>query len=165
MRGVRHAAALSCALIALSLVSSGAVASAATRYAGRTSQRAPITFTLSGGYLRDLRFTIYIRCPSRHIWRVAASDFPPIKVKRGLFAQKFVARDAKASATVRGRLGGRDVRGTVSDRTYEPREHHYCSGTARFDLAAQSRPSKSHSHWHGGPGTRPGSGSRPPKPQ
>jgi hypothetical protein len=153
------------ALVVLSPVPSAAVAAAATRFAGKTSQHAPITFTVSGGYLRDLRFTIYIKCPSRHIWRVAASKFPPIKVKHGVFAQKFFARDAKASATVRGTVSGRRVRGMVSDRTYEPKEHHFCAASARFDLAAQSRPSKPPAHSHGGPGTRPGSGSRPPRPR
>jgi hypothetical protein len=140
MNGPRHKGALAYALVVLALVLTSAVASAATRYAGRTSQRAPISFTLSGGYLRKLRFTIYIRCPSRHIWRIAASNFPPIKIKRGAFAQRFVARDARASATVKGHVSQRRVRGTLSDRTYESKEHHFCAGTASFALAAPVTP-------------------------
>jgi hypothetical protein len=142
MNGARQTRAIMCALVALSPVSSAAVASAAARsaaarYAGRTSQRAPISFTLSGGYVRKLRFTIYIKCPSRHIWRIAASNFPPIKVERAAFAQKFVAHGGKASATVKGHVSRGRVRGTLFDRTYEPTEHHFCAGTATFDLAVQ----------------------------
>jgi hypothetical protein len=136
MIGARQTGAVICVLVALSLVSSAAVAAAASQYAGRTSQRAPISFVISGGYVRKLRFTIYIKCPSRRIWRIAASKFAPIKVTRGRFAQKFIARDGKASATVRGRLAARRARGTVYDRTYEPKERHFCAGTARFDLRA-----------------------------
>jgi hypothetical protein len=130
---------LICALVALSLASSVAVAAAPTRYAGRTSQRAPISFAISGGYLRELRFTIYIKCPSRHIWRIAASNFSPIRIKRGTFDQKFVARHGQASAMVHGRLAGGRVRGTLYDRTYEPMERHFCAGSARFDLAPSMR--------------------------
>jgi hypothetical protein len=155
--------ALICALYAPSLESSAAVVAATTGYAGRTSQRAPIVFTLSGGYLRSLRFTIYIECPSRHIWRITASSFPPIQIKRSVFAQNFVARDEKATATVRGRVSDGRVRGIVSDRTYEPKERHYCAGTAGFDLRGGSRLPKPHPHPHSGTSTRPDGGSRPPK--
>lgn len=89
---------------------------------------------VSGGQVRKLRFTVYIKCPSRHIWRISAANFPPLKIKRGTFAQKFVARGGKGSATVSGRIVGRRVSGTVSDRTFEPSEHHFCTGRARFDL-------------------------------
>jgi hypothetical protein len=140
MNRIRNRRSLMCALVALALVSSAAVASVATRYAGRTSQRAPISFTLSGGYVRKLRFTIYIKCPSRHVWRIAASNFPPIKVAHGSFAQKFVARGTKGSATVKGRVSRQRVQGTLADRTFEPKEHHFCAGWARFDLAVLARP-------------------------
>jgi hypothetical protein len=90
--------------------------------------------------VRKLRFTIFIKCPSRHVWRIAASNFPPIKVEHGKFAQRFVAHDAKASATVKGQVARRRVRGTLSDRTFEPKEHHFCSGTARFDLVPPRPP-------------------------
>jgi hypothetical protein len=129
-----------CALVALGLVSSAALASVAIRYAGKTTQRAPVSFMLSGGYVRTLRFTIYIKCPSRHVWRIAASKFPPIKVQHGKFAQKFVARGSKGSATVKGQVARRRVRGTLLDRTFEPKEHHFCSGTARFDLVPPRQP-------------------------
>jgi hypothetical protein len=139
MIGARHTGAVICALVALSLVSSAALAADVARYAGRTSQSATISFAISRGYVRKLRFTIFIRCPSRRIWRIAASNFEPIKIKRGRFAQKFVARDGDASATVRGRVAGRRTRGTLYDRTYEPRERSFCAGTARFDLRAEPR--------------------------
>ncbi len=128
--------ALVCALVALGLCPCAAVASAATRYAGRTSQRTAISFTLADGYVRKLRFTIYIKCRSRHIWRIDASNFPAIRIVHGSFAQRFVARGAKASATVSGRVSRRRVRGALSDRTYERKEHSFCAGTARFDLVA-----------------------------
>jgi hypothetical protein len=134
MIGARQRGAVVCALVALSLLSGASVAAAATRYAGRTSQRAPISFAISGGYLRELRFTIYIKCPSRHVWRIGASNFAPIRIRHGRFAQRFVAQKGKASAVVRGKVTGRRVRGTLYDRTYEPKEHHFCAATARFEL-------------------------------
>lgn len=156
MKGARRAAALTGTVLALSPVPLAGAAVLARHYAGRTSQRAPISFTISGGYLRTLRFTIYIRCPSHHIWRIAASSFPPIKVTRGKFAQRFMARGDNGSATVRGSVSGRRVSGSVSDRTFEPTEHHFCSGTAGFDLAGPSgTPAQSGRHGHGHGGSHP----------
>jgi hypothetical protein len=138
MIGARQSGAVICVLVATTLLSDTAVAAGATRYAGRTSQRAPVSFAISGGYLRKLRFTIYIKCPSRHIWRIGASNFAPIRIRHGRFSQRFVAQNGKASAVVRGRVTGRRVRGTLYDRTYEPKEHHFCAATARFDLKVRA---------------------------
>jgi hypothetical protein len=149
-------------------VSSVAVASAAARYAGRTSQGAPISFTVSGAHVRNLRFTIYIKCPSRHIWRISASNFPAIAITHGAFDQRFVARDQRGSATVKGQLSGSRVRGTLFDRTYEPKEHHFCAGTATYELGgSRGTPSpsrKRHRKGHGGPSPRRPKPGRPPRP-
>jgi hypothetical protein len=139
MMGARRLAALTCALVAL-LPASVAAASRVAHYSGKTSQRAAISFTVSGGHVRQLRFTIYIKCPSRHIWRIKASSFPPIKITHGSFDERFIARGNKGSARVRGHLSARRVRGTLFDRTYEPTEHHFCAGTARYDLGRAHEP-------------------------
>jgi len=130
----RRLRALTCALVASTLLLGVAVAYGATRYAGRTSQRAPISFTVAAGHVQGLRFTILIKCPSGHVWRVTATRFPAIKITHSSFAQTFKAQRVQGSATVKGRLSGGRVTGTLSDRTFEPPEHHYCRGRATFDL-------------------------------
>jgi hypothetical protein len=130
----RRLRALTCALVASTLVLGVAVAYGAARYAGTTSQRAPISFAVAGGKVHGLRFKILIKCPSGHVWRVTATRFPAIKITHSSFAQKFKAEGAQGSATVKGRLSGGQVTGTLSDRTFEPPEHHYCRGRATFDL-------------------------------
>jgi hypothetical protein len=130
----RRLRALTCALVASTLLLGVAVAYGAARYAGRTSQRAPISFTVAGGQVQGLRFTILIKCPSGHVWRVSASGFTAIKITQSSFAQKFKARGRRAWAMVMGRLSGGRVIGTLSDRTFEAKEHHYCRGKATFAL-------------------------------
>jgi hypothetical protein len=130
----RRLRALTCALVASTLLLGVAVAYGAARYAGRTSQRAPISFTVAAGQVQGLRFTILIKCPSGHVWRVSASGFTAIKITHSSFAQKFKAQGRRAWAIVTGRLSGGRVIGTLSDRTFEAKEHHYCRGKATFDL-------------------------------
>jgi hypothetical protein len=130
----RRLRALTCALVASTLLLGVAVAYGATRYAGRTSQRAPISFTVAAGHVQGLRFTILIKCPSGHMWRVSASGFTAIKITHSSFAQNFKAKGKRAWAVVMGRLSGGRVIGTLSDRTFEAKEHHYCRGKATFDL-------------------------------
>ena len=134
MTGAIRTATLMCALIALSWVSAAAATPRPDRFSGKTSQGAPISFVVSTDHLRQLHFTIFVKCPSRHIYRISASDFPPIVIRRGSFAQKFVARGNTGSATVKGRISASRVSGTLSDRTFEPGEHRYCAAATRFSL-------------------------------
>ena len=120
--------------VVLSVLTLVAAAYAATRYAGRTSQHAPISLTVTSSSIRQIRFSIFVKCPSGHKWRVDASRFPAIKISHGTFLQKFAARHAKATATIKGTVGAKRVRGSVFFRIYEKPEQHYCSGTAKFDL-------------------------------
>jgi len=123
-----------CVAVALSLLTLTAVAYAAANYAGRTSQHAPISLTVSAGAVRKIHFTIYIKCPSGHKYAIAAKGFPAIKIANGKFAEKFVALHASATATIKGKVRPRRVTGSVFLRNYENPEHHFCSATARFDL-------------------------------
>lgn len=130
----RRLRALTCALAASTLLLCVSLAYGAARYAGTTSQRAPISFTVAGSQVHGLRFTILIKCPSGHVWRVSASGFTAIKMTHSSFAEKFKAKGKRAWVMVTGRLSGGRVIGTLSDRTFEAKEHHYCRGKATFDL-------------------------------
>jgi hypothetical protein len=130
----RRLRALTYALVASTLLLGVAVAYGAARYAGMTSQGAPISFTVGAGNVQGLRFKIRIKCPSGHVWRVTATRFPAIKITHSSFAQTFKATGTRAWAMVMGRLSGGRVIGTLSDRTFEAKEHHYCRGKATFDL-------------------------------
>lgn len=137
MTAARRSTMLACAIVALWSSSVAAASSGPARFAGRTAQGAPISFTVSKGHVRKLRFTIYIDCRSGHVYRIWASNFPPIQIRQASFDQKFVARGDTGSATVKGRVSGplmRGVSGVLSDRTFEPREHRYCAATTRFSL-------------------------------
>jgi hypothetical protein len=56
-------------------------------------------------------------------------------------------------------VSGRRVSGSLFDRTFEPKEHHFCTGTATYDLAGTrgaATPPARHGKGHGGKGATTG---------
>jgi hypothetical protein len=49
----------------------------------------------------------------------------------------FSSKTSNAKATISGKVSRRKVTGTVSERRFIPREHHFCTGSANFSLTAQ----------------------------
>jgi hypothetical protein len=125
-------------------VMTGAVAAdglaSGVRFAGRTSQRRPISFTLAGGAITHLQYRIVDRCPGGRLLFVHDWGFPALPVKDSKFGGTFAAKPPqKATAVVSGTVSGRTVRGTLSDRTRNRRTHKFCTGKASFKLTERRR--------------------------
>jgi hypothetical protein len=110
----------------------GAVRS--SHYAGRTSQRMPISFQRTGAAITHLQFHIIDRCSDGTQLFVHDFGFPALRIRNSRFGGKFVAKPPqKASAIISGRVQGRTVRGTLSDRTRNSTGK-ICAGQATFRL-------------------------------
>ncbi len=123
-----------------------AAASANGNYSGTTSQRRAISFQISGGAVRRLRYRINDRCPGGKRLVVNAWGFPPLKIAHHHFGGTFVAKaPASAKAVITGTVSGTTVHGTLSDRTRNRRTHRVCTGKATFSLVhhTASRPQRS----------------------
>jgi hypothetical protein len=113
-----------------------AAASAGGSYSGRTSQRRAISFQISRGAVRRLRYRINDRCPGGKRLVVRAWGFPALKIARHRFGGTFVAKPpASAKAIITGTVFGSTVKGTLSDRTRNRRTHRLCTGRATFSLS------------------------------
>jgi hypothetical protein len=106
-----------------------------TRYSGKTSQNRRISFTLSGGYIKNFQYHIDDKCPGGKLLFVHDSGFSAIRVKHSRFGGKFVAKPPQmATAILAGRLSGKTVTGSLYDRTKRPKTHKFCAGKATFRL-------------------------------
>jgi hypothetical protein len=132
----RSARLCACALVLSLLLLLAGVAHAAVkgRYHAHTSQGLPVSFGLSRGRLTGLAFEIKAVCPSRHVWRVDASGFPPIRISKSHFNETFGSRKPSARATVKGQVGTRKVTGSLTMKRFIAPEGHYCHGTATFTV-------------------------------
>jgi hypothetical protein len=112
-----------------------AYGAASIKYSGMTSQKRRITFTLSGGYVKNLEYHIDDKCPGRKLLFVHDSGFPAIRIKHSRFGGKFVARAPQmATAILAGRVSGKTVTGSLFDRTKNRKTHKFCTGKATFML-------------------------------
>lgn len=128
----RSLCAVACGLVAMMLLLPAGVAVAAV--SGKTSQGLPISFSLSRGQLRNLKFDIKAVCPSGRVWRVDASGFPAIKVVRSRFDASFGSHKPSARATVKGQVRVRRVTGSLLMKRFIAQEGHYCQGSATFTV-------------------------------
>jgi hypothetical protein len=125
------------ALVMLCVLSGAAIAygAATVDYSGKTSQKRRISFTLSGGSLESLQYRIEDKCPRGKRLLVHDWGFPPMAIKGSRFGGKFVARAPEvATAIVKGKVSGKTVSGTLSDRTKSTKTHKFCTGKATFRL-------------------------------
>jgi hypothetical protein len=81
-----------------------------------------------------LEFEIKTVCPSRHIWRVDASGFPPIHISKSHFNQTFRSHRPSARATVKGQVGTKKVTGSLTMKRFIAPEGNYCHGSATFTV-------------------------------
>jgi hypothetical protein len=134
MTRLRSRRGLAGTLAALTVPILAAVAHGASvsTYRGRTSQHLPISFTISGGRLGKLQFSINDRCPNGDVWRVHHFGFHSIKVSHSRFSQRYTSTDPRATVEIKGRIRRRKATGTLVDRTLIEREHQFCQGTATF---------------------------------
>jgi hypothetical protein len=123
-------------LAAAALLGLSASADAATTawYAGRTSQRQPIVFAISGGQVIHLSFRINARCRNGRIQRIAAHGFHRFPIAGGRFDQHFRAK--AVTAVVKGKVTRR--RGTGSVAVTGRVSGLSCSGKATFAVGRQS---------------------------
>ncbi len=116
-----------------------AAASADGGYSGRTSQRRAISFRISQGAVRQLRYRIDDRCPGGKRLVVRAWGFPALKITGDRFGGTFKAKaPASAKAVISGTVSGTTVRGTLSDRTRNRASHRLCTGGATFMLTRRT---------------------------
>ncbi|MBV9310219.1 MAG: hypothetical protein JOZ73_05275 [Solirubrobacterales bacterium] len=124
------------AVIALLVVGSS-YAAATLHYGGKTSQKQRVTFTISGGSVKRLKFRIVDNCRRHRHLDVNDSGFPTLPIKHGTFGGTFTAKaPSVAKVSVSGHVYGRSVVGTLKDRTKSHKWHRFCSGKATFKLRA-----------------------------
>jgi hypothetical protein len=124
-------------LVMLWVFLGAAVAYGATtiNYSGKTSQSRRISFTLSSGYIKNLEYRIDDTCPGGKLLFVHDSGFSAIRVKHSLFGGEFIARPPQiATAILAGRVSGKTVSGSLSDRTKSNKTQKFCTGKATFRL-------------------------------
>lgn len=121
---------------ATGLLIAAAVAYAATSsgYSGRTSQRQPISFQVSRGYVRQLDYRIVDKCSRGQKLINHDFGFSPIQVSHSKFGGTFADPKHHGKAVVTGMLKGRMVQGTLSDRTRNAKTGKFCSGKAAFKI-------------------------------
>jgi hypothetical protein len=114
----------------------GVTASAKGRsYVDRTSQGLPISFTISTGHIRRLRFSIYVTCPNGHVYAVKTWGYGPIRISRSRFAQTFRSSGPSGTARIKGRISDRRITGSLTVRRFIVPEGRSCSGGATFTIA------------------------------
>jgi hypothetical protein len=125
-----RAVAATVAATLLSLLFAAAADSASrVSYKGTTSQGEALTFKLSAGKIVGLKYKMNDRCPDGHILTEDIS-FQPITVTRGKFSHTF--GPAGQPTSVSGKFSGKQVSGSMRDRSMSPREHALCHGSATF---------------------------------
>ena len=120
---------------ALALAGAGlAGAAGGGSYRGSTSQRQPVSLTVSSGAVRNFKIRILDKCPDGHILRVRAGFTSPMAITNGKFGGKFhpAGGHRGEKATLAGVVSGARVTGSFSDVGYSSREHRLCHGSARF---------------------------------
>ena len=119
-------------------VTTAADAAPTINYRGRTSQRRPISFAVTGHAVSYFQYRIDDRCPDGKLLFVRTRGFPGMKIKRGRFGGWFSAKaPQKATAIVEGTVNGKTITGSISDRTQNPKTRVFCTGKAKFDLKRQ----------------------------
>ena len=133
---MRSARALAGGLTMIAVLAFATVAYAASihKYSGKTSQNHPISFQTAHGYLTHLTFDITDKCPNGHLWKIHDYNFPKFRVKNGKFAQTFKAQVGKANAKIKGMVTVRQATGMLSETRFIAKEHHFCSGSAKFTI-------------------------------
>ena len=112
-----------------------AYAAASHTYTGKTSQRRPISFKISRGFVRRLDYQIVDSCP--HGQKLINHDygFSPIRISDRKFGGVFFDHRHHGKAVVRGTMSKGTAHGSLSDRTQNSKTHTFCTGKAQFRLA------------------------------
>lgn len=129
----RRAAASVVVALGVSLTGGVAFAASTGAYSGRTSQRQPVSLSISGGRVHSFKITVNDRCPDGHTLSFR-SAYPAMTINRGSFGGSFapVGGHHGEGASLRGKIGRRGVTGSISDTSYSPREGALCHGSATF---------------------------------
>ena len=106
---------------------------ASVAYQGSTSQHKHISFTVSGGKVRNLRYSILDACPNHRRVVDQDSGFSPMRIQNGSFGGTFVD-PGKARAVVKGKINGGSASGSLSDSAHF--HGAICKGHATFSAHA-----------------------------
>jgi hypothetical protein len=131
MRRGKRTGAVTAILLLIS--ASAAVAAAGAAYSGKTSQKQPVSFRVFGSAVHNFKIIVLDKCPDGHTLRVTAG-YPAMRIKQGQFGGRFVPIGGHSGekATLRGRVAGKKVTGSLSDTSFSSRESALCRGSTRF---------------------------------
>jgi hypothetical protein len=129
--GVRSGVATALVLAAGGSVAAGALSGA---YSGKTSQRQRVSFSVSGGAVRNFAITTLDRCRNGHRIAVHASRFTPMAITHGRFHGTFtpIGGQPGEASTIRGKVKGRKATGSITDTAYDAAHGGLCLGKAHF---------------------------------
>jgi hypothetical protein len=126
---------VSCLLV---MAAAATAAAPSVNYRGRTSQRRPISFAVASHAVDYFQYRIDDRCPGGKVLFVRTWGFPAMKIKHNRFGGKFSSKGAQvASAIIDGTVNGKTIKGSISDRTEDPKSHDLCHGKTTFTLKHQ----------------------------
>jgi hypothetical protein len=121
--------------LALSAVAGASIKSG--NYGGKTAQKQKLTFTVSGGKVKHLKFVIDDRCPDGHVLHVTDSGFPDMPIgRKGHFGGTF-GPDTTQPTTVHGTVSGKNATGSITDTSLSTREHKFCHGHTTFGASTK----------------------------
>jgi hypothetical protein len=136
MRGLWHWGLRSGLATAVVLAAGGSIAAAALSgaYSGRTSQRQRVSFSVSGGVVRNFAITTLDKCPNGHRIAVHASRYTPMAITHGRFHGTFtpIGGQPGEASTISGKVKGRRAMGSIADTAYDAADGGLCLGKAHF---------------------------------
>ncbi len=103
-----------CLVAVLALAVSAASASAVSggSYTGRTADKRPVSFRVSGHRVRSFKFQARWRCDNGTGF-VTHASFTVIKIRGNRFSGAFATHSRALATTIRGTLSGRKATGTI----------------------------------------------------
>jgi hypothetical protein len=102
------------ALGALALPVSPVLAGGGGRYVGRTADKRPVSFVVSGATVRSFTFQTRFKC--RRGGFVARASFKRIALHGKRFNVTFASKDRAIRTTIKGVVNGRRATGTIARR-------------------------------------------------
>ena len=140
MRSLMRHARASLILAGLCLITAG-IANAAVGggFRGKTSQKQPISFTVSRGHVRQLDYRIVDTCPGGAKLINHDFGFSPIRVAHSKFGGTFFDKAHHAKAVIKGTFKQGVVHGSILDQTRSATTHKICTGAAKFTVRRAHR--------------------------
>jgi hypothetical protein len=147
MQRLRFRACLTAAIATIGLLIMASIAQSANggKFNGHLGQRCfrrearckghePVAFTLKGGAVVGMHFTIQDRCPDGHTLFVIEGHYPAMGVVNSRFGGSFrpVPYHTGEGSIIKGTISGARASGSIKDTSFSKREHRLCHGKTTF---------------------------------